>query len=81
MTRQMSSLAHTWQRILDRARTGSGGARAANGTPPRIVNIDRSFDFAPDDPLLAHLTSRSTAVDLDTLDIESRARATLQRPA
>jgi serine phosphatase RsbU (regulator of sigma subunit)/anti-sigma regulatory factor (Ser/Thr protein kinase) len=72
----MRTLAHAWRRLLQRA---TPGARNAWHPPPRRAasEPEAPIDIAPDDPILAHFHGAVGAVDLDTLELESPARAAL----
>src|SRR5438067_6180022 len=73
----MNSIAQGWRRVLGRTRpviqpvdVGVAPAPHQDETPP--------IDIAPNDPLVAYFQGAAGAVDLETLELDSPARAALR---
>jgi serine phosphatase RsbU (regulator of sigma subunit)/anti-sigma regulatory factor (Ser/Thr protein kinase) len=68
----------SFRRVWRRERRGSVAVAPAPETAPATVTAQPEVDIAPNDPLLAFLTSSAGAVDLDTLELESPAVTSLR---
>jgi serine phosphatase RsbU (regulator of sigma subunit)/anti-sigma regulatory factor (Ser/Thr protein kinase) len=69
----MATLAQTWRRVLERARSAGDSQPTEPITLPRGAGATLRVDIAPDDPLMHYFRGSTGAVDVDSLDFESPA--------
>jgi serine phosphatase RsbU (regulator of sigma subunit)/anti-sigma regulatory factor (Ser/Thr protein kinase) len=74
----MNAIAHSWRRILGRARPAIQVIGVPAHERPAHAAEAPAVEIAPNDPLMALLQGAGGAIDLDTLELDSPARAALR---
>jgi serine phosphatase RsbU (regulator of sigma subunit)/anti-sigma regulatory factor (Ser/Thr protein kinase) len=73
----MATLAQTWRRVLDLARS-AGSLQAEPTSVSANPGVEPVVDIAPDDPILHYFQGTTAAVDVDSLNVDSPTRSALQ---